>query len=1433
MRTSEEKFRRLFETAQDGIILLEARTGKITDINPFIEKLLGYSHQELLGKKLWEIGPFQYAFTSQDAFRELQRKGYIRYEDLPLETKDGHRRDVEFVSNVYQVGDRKVIQCNVRDITERKRIELVLKASEDRSRRAFDEGPVGMALADKQYHFLQANPAFCRMLGYTEQEIKKLTFKDITHPADLKASIENVQDLEKGTLSVYKTEKRYLTKKKDVIWGALTLSTVHDQGIEFQSFLVMIEDITQRKQGEEKILASEARYRRLFEAARDGILILDARTGVIEDVNPYLLEMLGFSLEQLRGEKIWELGFFKDIAANRAKFLKLQDKEYIRYDNLPLETAGGRRLDVEFVSNVYRVDGRKVIQCNIRDITERVHAVQALHESEERFRSIFENTTIGLYRTTPEGRILLANPTLVRMLGCETFEDLSRRDLEKFGFDSQHPREMFRQQVESKGEVIGLEAAWKRKDGTTITVRESARAIRDTDGRVLYYEGTVEDITERKHAEDSLRESEERYRSLFEDSPISLWEEDFSAVKLFIEDLRRQGVTDYGVYFDSHPEQVARCIEQIKVVDVNQAALKLFGARSKVEIRNNLSLMIPEEAHEDFREELINIAEGKSAFEWQGINHTLAGERRAVVMRWSVAVGHEDKLDKVILSVEDVTERKRAEQALEEERNLLRTMIDNLPDRIYVMDTQGRKTVSNHADWKACGVTRMEDVLGKTDLDIYPADLAAEFWALDKAVIDSGRPVINHEERGLDSQGKPVLVLSTKVPLRNAQGKVIGLVGIGRDVTERKRTEEQIRVLSKLPDESPNPIMRARQDGILLYANRTSGLLLDLWKTRVGLNLPDEWREKIKKVFDSGLFQEFEVNCSEKDFSFILAPVVEAGYVNLYGRDITQRKQAEETLVQRTAELRQRNEELSSLYRASGSLLSSTPFDPRALARTIVEIVLQEFGLANCSVFTSRPDSTELDRLAVGGPYADVVSKILLTLDGDGQVQQAIRFGRIINTPDVRASSAQPPRWDMARSELTLPLKIEDRVIGAIDIQSTEPDSFKPNDERLMSIFAERAALAIERGRLNEQLERRFQQLTSLRTIDMAISGSMDLNLSMGVLLDQVIQTLDVEAADVLIFNPLTQSFRYLTGRGFHTHALQYTDLRLGDGYAGQVALTRQILSVRELPQGRGGLERSVDFHREGFVSYVGAPLIVKGQVRGVLEIFQRNPFDLNLEQRAFLEMLAGQAAIAIDSAQLFENLESSNSELMMAYEETIEGWSRAMDLRDKETEGHTQRVTELTLRLANSLGVKPGELVHLRRGALLHDIGKMGVPDNILRKPGPLTDEEWVIMHRHPQLAYDMLAPILYLRPAVDIPWCHHEKWDGTGYPRGLKGQEIPLAARIFAVVDVWDALCSDRPYRKAWPVDKVRSYIQEQAGKYFDPRIVESFLREVSHIE
>ena len=185
------------------------------------------------------------------------------------------------------------------------------------------------------------------------------------------------------------------------------------------------------------------------------------------------------------------------------------------------------------------------------------------------------------------------------------------------------------------------------------------------------------------------------------------------------------------------------------------------------------------------------------------------------------------------------------------------------------------------------------------------------------------------------------------------------------------------------------------------------------------------------------------------------------------------------------------------------------------------------------------------------------------------------------------------------------------------------------------------------------------------------------------------------------------------------------------------------------------------------------------------------------------------------------------NLELARAYDSTLEGWARALDLRDNETEGHTHRVAQLTVRLAHAMGLRDADLVHIRRGALLHDMGKLAIPDSIMLKPSALTDEQAEIMRRHPDYAHELLSPIGYLRPALDIPYCHHEKWDGTGYPRGLKGEEIPLAARIFAVVDVWDALRSDRPYRAAWTEERAKAYIQEQADIHFDPKVVTAFLK------
>lgn len=311
------------------------------------------------------------------------------------------------------------------------------------------------------------------------------------------------------------------------------------------------------------------------------------------------------------------------------------------------------------------------------------------------------------------------------------------------------------------------------------------------------------------------------------------------------------------------------------------------------------------------------------------------------------------------------------------------------------------------------------------------------------------------------------------------------------------------------------------------------------------------------------------------------------------------------------------------------------------------------------------------------------------------------------------------------------------------------------------------------------------------------------------------------------------QTLEYVISKGFHSSALKYTKLHLGESNAGRAAIERRIVTIPNLKEDIDGFKRSRKFVQEEFVSYFAVPLVAKGQVKGVLELFHRSFMEANADWLEFLEAIADQGAIAIDNSTLFDELQQSNTELILAYDTTIEGWSRALDLRDKETEGHTQRVSEMTVHVARALGIKEKDIVHIRRGALLHDIGKMGVPDSILLKPGPLTDDEWELMKLHPVHAHKMLYPIEYLRPAIDIPFYHHEKWDGTGYPHGLKGEEIPISARIFAIVDVWDALRSDRPYRPAWPREKVSEHIRSLSGTHFDPDVVKVLLEIVDVME
>lgn len=352
-----------------------------------------------------------------------------------------------------------------------------------------------------------------------------------------------------------------------------------------------------------------------------------------------------------------------------------------------------------------------------------------------------------------------------------------------------------------------------------------------------------------------------------------------------------------------------------------------------------------------------------------------------------------------------------------------------------------------------------------------------------------------------------------------------------------------------------------------------------------------------------------------------------------------------------------------------------------------------------------------------------------------------------------------------------------------------------------------------------KSLDLQRERLAALTGVGSAINSSLDLDDVLNKVMDELIVLMKAEKG-FLMLKDEKGDFHVEIARNANREELTEDDFLISRSIVRQVLKDGEaVLTTNAKEDSRFKQQASVAAFQ--LLSILCAPLKVKDELIGVIYVDNRAHAGIfGNSDLGLISAFANQAAVAIYNAQLFK-------ELQVAYRATLEGWVRALDMRDKETEGHTKRVTALTQKLARKMGVDETSLVHFERGALLHDIGKMAIPDGILLKPAALTPEERILIEKHPVYAFEMLNPIDFLNPALDIPYCHHEKWDGSGYPRGLKGEEIPLAARIFAVVDVWDALVSDRPYRKGLKPDDVKQKIREDAGKHFDPQVVEIFLQ------
>ncbi len=1197
LRKAAQNYSLLAENISDVIWLFDLETMRFTYVSPSIQQLCGLTPDEVMRENPLEstCSPgLKHIFDSfparLDEFKHDTMRSYT--DETEIHRKDGSTVWVEITSRFalnLETGHTEVYG-STRDISARKKTEQALQKSEWRLQVFFNQSLDGFFFCDFEEpiewknapnrdevleyiitskRFTDVNEAMLKQYGISRKDFLNLTTKDVfAHDLEQGRALRR-QLFDNGHLHLETYER---TSDGTPVWFEGAYVCLYDSEGRVTGFFGIQRDITERKQAESELRRYVRNTATMYELSRQIHSGLDLdrayqdahqAAGKLMPCDAFVIALLDEANQEIEDVYLWDrdkrfkgkrypagedltgyvISSAKPLRVNEWNETRGQMTSAVRFGYsegrilsmlaVPLFgvdgscfgmmsaqcyeanafTAEHEQLLVTLASHVSKaIENANLFARAQEELAERKRAEQALTVAEEKYRSIFENALYGIYQSSPEGRFLTVNPALARMLGYDSPQEMTGTITDIAGQVYVVPsrRAEFMRLMAEHGQVSRFEYQMLRKDGSAVWVSENARTIHDDGGGILYYEGMVEDITERRRSEEALRESEQNYRTLFEHLPIPVFTKSRD-----------------GHYTSSNEEN-----------------LKYWKTNPIGHTDEELS---PSKAARALREADLRVMEsGVSITVEEYLADTPMGERQ-VLTRKVPLHDNNGNITGILGASLDITERKQMEDALKRSEAFARSIVDNEPECVKIVEKGGKLQYMNPAGLAMIEVEDLEKVRGKSVYPIVAAEHRDAFIALTERVLQGESGTLLFEMVGL--KGTRRWLDTHAVPLLDNEGNVTALLGITRDVTERIRTEQQAR----------------------------------------------------------------------------------------------------------------------------------------------------------------------------------------------------------------------------------------------------------------------------------EQLNR----LNALHTIDTVIKSSVDLNGTLDILLNQVVTQLGVDAASILLFNKDSLTLNFSAGRGFRSTATQHTRLKPGEGFAGRIILERRITHIPDLAKAEGKLIQALSLAGENFVAYVGVPLIAKGQIVGVLEIFQRSQLNPNQDWFGFLEMLADQAAIAIDNAQLFENLQRSNFELTLAYDATIEGWSRALDLRDKETEGHTQRVTSLTMLLARQMGIPDSEILHIRRGALLHDIGKMGVPDHILHKPGKLTEEEWVIMRKHPIYASDMLMPITHLRPALDIPHCHHEKWDGTGYPQGLVGEQIPMAARLFAVVDVWDALRSDRPYRKGWTFGKTRKYIIDQSGKHFDPQVVNAFLK------
>ncbi|RMF98163.1 MAG: PAS domain S-box protein [Candidatus Schekmanbacteria bacterium] len=1041
------------------------------------------------------------------------------------------------------------------------------------------------------------------------------------------------------------------------------------------------------------------------------------------------------------------------------------------------------------------------------------------------------------------GIIIEGNKKFLELTGCSLKEAIGLHHLQIYPRNERRAYSGLFEKLFLMDSFILDNISIERKDGIKIPVELSASVV-EIEGRKIL-KGIFRNVEERKKVERLLFEKQEELSEKVENNVFEL----AKAIKVFQEEFRRRKEVEkkyedlnlqYKLILNYAGEGICGLDKNGDITFINPAGARMLGwTVEELEGKKIWKVFHKIDNHQKFinwNSSPINrtLLEGKS---YHIENEFFERKDGSIfpVDYLSNPIIEKGRITGAVLIFRDISKQKIAE----EELKLTHAMLNNVADTTCLIGRDGEFKYVNNAFCKSLGYRREEMLSMKvSDIDpLFPQEIWDEHW---ENVKRKGNLTFESVHKRKDGKIFPVEI---SVSFLKYDEKEF-IIAFARNIEFRKKSLEAL----KESESKFRSVTQTASDGIvsidscgkIVSWNSGAEKIFGYKENEiVGKSLERIIPKRLYKKFKEG----FDYIIESKDFSFLEKPIELTGlrkngkefplelslgswyangqiFFSAVIRDITFRKEYEKEVKMHAARA-------ESLVRAASNLNSCIEYEK--VLNTVCKEVAESLKAHSVSVFLyDEINDVFYNSKSLGIP--SVYSEQIKPLPGK-------RYRELFNKNELvfmTNSSKGIEKFVNGKLFQLLNIKTvavagmlrENKIVGLIKVFWNEKDvNFNRNEFELLKGLAHLSALALSNSIYFKNSLSHIEKLQALHDIDNAIATNADFNSTLDIILNSLVNHLKVDAADILILeDDVTLSCVASIGFGRDMGSkisLQNIDYRISRIF--ETGKSVFITRIQDYPKEDFSF---LHCNSEKISSYCAIPFFVKGEIKGILEVFTKKFCEESIEWISYLETIAEQIAIAIDNWNLLNELKVSNIELANAYDTTLEGWSKALDLRDRETEGHTQRVSDLTIKLALAFNISGEDLVHIRRGALLHDIGKMAIPDSILLKPAKLTEKEWEIMKRHPVFAYELLAPIKYLKNCIEIPYCHHERWDGNGYPRGLKKEEIPFPARIFAVVDIWDALCSDRPYRPAWEENRVIEYIREISGTHLDPEIVKKFL-------